>query len=366
MTAARVGFVVDDQVPSWRQRPWQMLCGVPSSSSVGTMRQRWIAEWVRENPGLGLRYEIFRPWRRYDAVVFLKSMGQAACDLARRLRARGTRILFDANVDYLTPAWGTFYYRGMAPTEEQRRQALAITGLADGIIADSRHLATVWAAAHPAVRWIPDHVRLGDVPAYRAWTPAKKMTLVWSGEAVKLFEFLAIEEPLRRIARHVRLRFVTNSLEALDRWPAGLADRFRSLLAPVEHEFIPFRSIRKLLAIYADGGIAVSPRFLDNSYNLGHTEWKIALPMACGRLAFGSPVPSYLDVAQRSGGRGLRICRDAAEWHAAFDAALAGEIDFAAEAAAAKATVREHYSTPVVAAGHAEWIRTVIQSAAPQ
>lgn len=364
MTTARVGFVVDDQVPSWQRRPWQMLCGAPSHSSVGTMRHRWIADWVRRNPSTGLTYEVFKPWRRYAAVVFLKSMGSAACALAQRLRAAGTRIVFDANVDYLTPPWGTFYYRGMAPTEEQRGQAQAITALADGIIADSPHLAAAWGRAHPAVRWIPDHVRMGDVPALHAWQPSGKLTLVWSGEAVKLFEFLAIEEPLRRIARHVRLRFVTNSLAALDRWHDGLADRFRALLAVVEHEFIPFRSIPQLLAIYAQGGIAVSPRFLDNSYNLGHTEWKVALPMACGRTVLATPVPSYEEVARLSGGRGLRLCADDAAWDAAFAAALGSGIDFAAEGAAARRTIEEHYSTPVVAAAHADWIRVVIANAA--
>ena len=120
------------------------------------------------------------------------------------------------------------------------------------------------------------------------------------------------------------------------------------MLAQVPHEFVTFRSIPELLARYAAGGVLISPRFLDNSYNLGHTEWKITLGMACGRLAFCSPVPSYADVAARSGGRGLRICANDAEWDAALDA---------------RATVEQHYSTPVVAAQHAELLSRLLSQA---
>jgi hypothetical protein len=79
-------------------------------------------------------------------------------------------------------------------------------------------------------------------------------------------------------------------------------------------------------------------------------------------MALGSPLPSYRDVAERSGGAGLRLCDTDDDWSAAFDAALSGRIDFAAEEPAARRVVEKHYSTPVVAAEHAQFIREVCAS----
>ena len=111
--------------------------------------------------------------------------------------------------------------------------------------------------------------------------------------------------------------------------------------------------------MYSHGGVFISPRFLDNTYNLGHTEWKITLPMACGRVALGSALPSYLDVAERSAGHGLRICREAAHWRESLDAILSGGFDFESEENAAREVVERHYSTPVVATSHVQFIKEI-------
>ena len=356
--ALEVGFVIDGLLPRW-PRVWQWVRGCPSDSAVGQMRFGWIARALSNDLGGPVRYRLFRPGQRYDAVVFLKSMNAGSQRLAEALRARGTRVIFDVNVDYFTPADGTFYYSGMAPTEAQTADARRMAGLADALIADSSHLATVCAGHHPCVRWISDNVNLAIVPAYRPWKRGTRLDLLWSGESVKLFELLRIESVLRKYAAHIRLVLVTNSLAALERWFDPWKARFESLLADIEHTIIPFQSVEALLPIYARGGVFISPRFLDNSYNWGHTEWKITLPMACGRMALGSPLPSYRDVRERSGGAGLRLCESDDDWSAALDAVLAGRIDLAAEEQAARKVVDEHYSTPIVAAAHARFLREV-------
>ena len=357
----RVGFVIDGQLPRW-QRPWQLIRGCPSHSAVGEMRFGWIAEFLNGLEDGSVRYELYRPWQRYDAVVFLKSMNAQSQQLAKTLRDQGTKVLFDVNVDYFTAATGTFYYKGMAPTAQQTEDARRMADLSDALIADSSHLAKVCAQHHAKVRWISDDVKMQLVPSWRPWKREEKLDLLWSGEAVKLFELLSIEESLRRVASQVRLVLVTNSLAALDRWFAPWKERFESLLGSVEHKVIPFQSVASLLQFYSSGGVFISPRFLDNSDHHGHTEWKIALPMACGRVALGSPLPSYHDVAERSGGAGLRICADSDSWDAVLQSVLSGEFDFATEEAAAQAVVREHYSTPVVAAAHRDFLREVCAS----
>jgi hypothetical protein len=354
----QVGFVIDGQLPRW-PRVWQWVQGCPSDSAVGQMRFRWIAEALHAEPARRVHYSLYRPWQRYDAVVFLKSMNTASQRLAETLRDRGTRVLFDVNVDYFTPASGTFYYRGMAPTAEQMRNARRMAELSDALIADSSYLEKICATHHRKVRWISDDVDLRLAPAHHPWKPDAKLDLLWSGESVKLFELLRIEDVLRKFSPHLRLVLVTNDLAALDRWFEPWKTRFENLLAVIEHEIIPFRSVSELMKIYDRGGVFISPRFLDNTYNWGHTEWKITLPMACGRLAFGSPLPSYLDVASRSDGAGLRLCEDDDAWSSALDDALSGRLDFAAEESAAREVVRTFYSTPVVAAAHHEYVADI-------
>jgi hypothetical protein len=359
----RVGFVIDGSLPRWR-RPWQLIRGCPSHSAVGEMRYGWISRHLNAQASQRVRYSLYRPWQSYDAVVFLKSMNADSQRLARSLRTRGTRILFDVNVDYFTPATGIFYYEGMAPTVRQTDDARRMAEISDALIADSSHLAKVCAQHHPHVRWISDNVDMRLVPPWAPVAkPGAKLDLLWSGEAVKLFELLSIEDVLRKFADRVRLVLITNSLAALDRWFDPWKSRFESLLQAVEHEIFPFRSIGELLRIYANGGVFISPRFLDNSYNYGHTEWKITLPMSCGRMAVGSPIPSYVDVAERSKGAGLRICADADAWEMALDDALSGTIDWVAEETAARTVVKEYYSTPVVAAAHREYLANVCTNA---
>jgi hypothetical protein len=350
-----VGFVIDGQLPRW-PRVWQWVRGCPSGSAVGEMRYGWIAGEVPANQA---HYSLYRPWGHYDAVVFLKSMSPECQRLAQSLRQKGTRVIFDVNVDYFTPASGTFYYRGMAPTPEQTANARRMAELSDALIADSSHLAQVCAQHHQNVRWISDNVNPRITSTYRAWKRGAKLDLLWSGEAVKLFELLSIAEVLRKFAPHIRLVLVTNDLAALDRWFEPWKTRFEKLLAAIEHQIIPFRSVSELMKIYEKGGVFTSPRFLDNTYNWGHTEWKIALPMACGRIALGSPLPSYQDVSARSGGAGLRLCADDEAWTKTLDDVLSGRFDLAAEERAAREVVEKFYSTSVVAADHHRYVAEV-------
>lgn len=357
-SSLRVGFVVDGRFPQ-PLRPWEYLLGSASKSAVAEMRFGWIAKHLAKETAGAVRYSLFRPWQKYDAVVFLKSSSPECRALAARLRREGTRIFFDVNVDYFTLAEGTFYYQGMAPTAEQTAAAHRMVELSDALIADSIHIQQVGEKHHPHVRWIPDNVEPSLVPPYHLWKRGAKLNLLWSGESVKLFELLRIEEVLRKFSDHIRLVLVTNSLTALDRWFEPWKSRLEGLLAACEHEIIPFRSIASLLEIYNAGGVFISPRFLDNTYNWGHTEWKITLPMACGRVVLGSPLPSYREVSGRSGGAGLRLCEDDAAWIAALEEVLSGNFDFPMEENAAREVVRHHYSTPVVAAAHAKFVAEI-------
>ncbi len=367
--AGRIGFVVDALLPSWsaciRRRTLRpLLTGWPSNTAGTVMRFGWVAQHVNHLPDRQWIYELYRPWRSYQAVVFIKSMDASCRQLASALRQNRVYTVFDANVDYFTPASGTSYFTGMAPTPNQREESCAMASTCNAVIADSRYLREKVLPYNANVAWIPDNIPDAWVADKSTWRPrqGRKLALLWSGEAVKLFELLRIEPVLRRFREHIRLRLVTGSLDALSRIHEPWQGRLRRLLTDLACEVLPFQDILALLALYDQGGVCISPRFLDNSYNMGHTEWKISLAMARGRIALASPQPSYCDLRDRAGGQGVRICAGDMEWDAVLDNMLTGNFSWEEEQGQACAVVRQYYATSVVAADHVDWLTTLVQN----
>ncbi len=356
----RVGFIINSRVPDATSLfhggllPHHLLWGWDDSASpMSFMRFHWIArELLRTRSPF--HYELYRPWRRYDSVVFLKSMGEHCVALARRLKAAGTTVIFEANVDYYTPRESQNHLAEMALTSRQQANAIEITETADIVIGTSRHLTKVCQAYNKRAYWVPDNVCLDLVPAesHSSRSSEEVLQLWWSGVAAKAFEFLLIAGVLKAFRDRVHLHLVTDDWQkGRSSWSEEQRQSMDDLLVTVPHTLHDFGSIGNLLALYSQGpGLILSPRFLDNPYNLGHTEWKITLGMACGLPAVASPLPSYLDVAERAQPGAIHICRTDEEWAACFD----GGLDFAS--AAARRVVRDHYSTAVVAPMHVEAI----------
>lgn len=367
----RIGFIINSRFPEWKalrrgMKPHHLLTGWPDRSSpMHFMRYGWVAEAVNRDPRRGLRYELFKPWRRYDAVVFLKSMEPGCAALAARLKERGMKVIFEANVDYYTEG-GQGLAAHLRPTPSQREKAIRMTSLADGVIASSSHLAAICGSWNPTTSWVPDHVPGRMIPSSNGSVPQHDSVLHvwWSGMPDKASDLLAAGEALRSMGSGIRLHLVTGDLrQAVKRLGEGVAADIGSLLSSVPHTIHRFRSVRHLIGLYASwGGVIVSPRFLDNPYNRSHTEWKITLGMACGLPAITSPQPSYLDVRERSDDQSaVTICSSGAEWADAFETARRAEWRERASEAARR-VVREHYLTEVVAPLHAAAVNSVLSS----
>lgn len=350
----RVGWVITDQLDRsiWTRESWY------TSGGVSLARYLWLKQYINDHIE-GWHYEMYRPWQRYDAVIFLKSMGERAHNLLNRLHKKNTACVFDANVNYFDSD-GTEYYSGMLPSAEQRINVINMVKSATSVIADSEFIAEQCAAYNSETSWIPDVVDITAAP-FKPWTPrSKRLRLLWSGQAVKLFELLASEDLLLRWKDRIELVLVTNDLSALERLYPEIRARLENVLAQLTVKIVPYRSIDQLFSVYANGGVFISPRFLDNRYNLGHTEWKITLAMATGRVALCSPVPSYERVAERAENVGIRVCRNTQDWEEAFEELLGGHMGWEAESVAAREVVNRHYTPAAVAPNHTAVIDTAI------
>lgn len=367
----RIGFVINGRLPEWKamkrgMKPHHLLLGWPDySSPMHFMRHGWVADAVNRDPEIGLRYELFKPWRRYDAVVFLKSMEAGCAEHAERLKERGVKVIFEANVDYYTEGGADGLAAHLKPTPSQREMAIMMTTLADSVIASSRNLAGICSKWNQRVSWVPDHIPERMIPV-SGCHPNNGFVLPvwWSGMADKISDLLATGEALRSIGKGIHLHLVTGDLsQAMSSLDESMVDGIKSVLSSVPHTVYRFKSVRHLLDLYASvGGVIISPRFLDSPYNRSHTEWKITLGMACGLPAIASPQPSYLDVRDRSADQtAVTICTSPGEWAAAFETARRNEWRNRASEAACS-VVREHYVTEVVAPRHAEAVRNVLTS----
>jgi len=364
----KIGFIIDSVIPDMHHvmarkcSPLSLFRGALSESPMGFMRFGWIADAVNR-ADTGLTYELYRPLRQYDVVVFLKSMDERCLCLQKRLANEGVVTVFDCNVDYVTRACGTFRYEGMAPTNRQRNDALAMLASVDGVIADSEHIAEVCKTHADSVCWIPDNVRmdLGRKSGFASGCESGMLKLFWSGASCKLFELLAIEDVLRSFGKRISLTVVTDSFGGVERCFEPWRSSIKSLLKDLDAEVIAFDGIDHLMDLYGRGGVAISPRFLDNSYNQGHTEWKVALPMATGCPALCSPQRSYETLAKEHlGAPGLRVCGSDSAWASAFEFYLSDGVDWESEGRAVRATIQEHYSTEAVAKKHVEYLKKLL------
>jgi hypothetical protein len=360
----RVGFIINSRIPevaSLKERmpPHALLTGWDDAGSpMSFMRFRWLANAHRES-GFEWQYDLYKPWRTYDAVVFLKSMGPRCLALAQRLREQGTCVIFEANVDYYTRFEGELRLDAMAPTPEQRTNATTITQRSNAVIASSRHLAEVCAPLNRRVTWVPDNVNLALRPPALQTQPFRegRLQVWWSGVATKLFEFLAAEEAFLAVAERIHLHLVTDEIDkARLRWPLEVRGRLERFLGRISHTLHRFRDIPDLLSLYGGGGVIVSPRYLDTPYNLAHTEWKISLGLACEMPAIASPVPSYVDLAGRAGADAVAICRTNSDWTEAFDSIFTNPKRLQETGWRAYETVKQFYETGVVARQHAACI----------
>jgi glycosyltransferase involved in cell wall biosynthesis len=285
---------------------------------------------------LGVRSVINDEDAPADIAVFVRRQDEASLRLAERLRARGVRVALDLCVNYydetgLLPG-------GYGVTREHVSECLAMTAVADVVLAASRFIAERARAHHARVELLPDsvdraHFRFVKTfePPARWWRRARPPVAVWCGTAVKAAE---LEPWIALLAkRDIPLLIIS------DRRPR-LSARFR--FVRWRHASIP----RDLLR----GDFSIAPRELDTPYNRGHSAFKIGMFMAEGVPAVASPVPSYREVLVPEEG-GL-ICDTPAEWEEALDRIVAAPALLARWSPGARRAM-EPYLTEAVARDYA-------------
>jgi glycosyltransferase involved in cell wall biosynthesis len=288
-------------------------------------------------------HAMYRDGERYDVVVFFKAMDERCQAEAERIRARGGKVVFDANVNYYEVS-GEYDIANTQPTETQQRDATRMTELADWVVADSEYLLERVRPLNANASWIPDNVDLRTFRGRRAHRARATTRLIWSGVAPKAAQLTVAIDAFASVP-DLELVLVTNAE------PAALTE----LQAALPTRWLPF-SERRYAHALLDADVIVSPKRLVNAYEVAHTEYKISLGMAVGLPAIASPQRSYVTAIEHRGG-GV-IADSTEEWRAALER-LRDPAERTELGARAAETVRERYSTAVTSRAYLEVLRSV-------
>jgi glycosyltransferase involved in cell wall biosynthesis len=306
---------------------------------VPVMRVLNIAKWINRRV-INIRNELYNPSTIYNIVVVVKLSHPHIESEMMRVNDYGGKIIYDANVNYWE-VWGNFDERNSKPTLFQQQSAIAITKLADCIVASSSYLAGIACKYHPRVECIPDNVNLSIYSKIRKHKRQSRLRIVWSGMSFKAEHLTLISPVLEELSDQVELVLVSEKRPSvMDRLPQRL-----------KMHYVPF-SDRRYSKLLGQCDVIISPKRLLNSYDLGHSEYKITLGMAAGLPAVASPQQSYMEaISYLQGGI---IAKTLDDWHNALKT-LNQDLELRSEMGRlARRTVVEKYSTPILARRYAD------------
>jgi glycosyltransferase involved in cell wall biosynthesis len=248
--------------------------------------------------------EIYRPFRKYDIVVFLKTYDGEAFQLAEKLKEGGTRVVFDININ-------VFESGSRFVTTIQRQQAMDFAHLCDAVITNSIHTENVLRRLFPEkkVQLIHEAIHTSYFGIKRELP--KQFTMLWMGYSHKAEALLLIKEVLLELYKtySFKLLLVSEKDSHLD-------------FGEIPVEFRPYRH-HKVSTHLSEANVFLAPRDLNDPYNLGHSFTKVGIALAAQIPVVASPVPSYLEAP-------ILLCKSNDEWFVTLKELLDNKTDLEA------------------------------------
>lgn len=243
---------------------------------------------------LGYESTINQPWKKVDIAIFLRVQGSWAQKLQRYLQWRGVKTIFSVIVNYYERE-GNIEKIRRTVTDEHIKQCITMTREANAVVTCSHFLRTRAEQHNDNVFYLPDTVTRRHFNRTKNTLDFDRLPLklIWSGKASKA---------------HF-LEDVYNTVSDLPIELIIIADEPPLLNVP--YKFVQWR-YETFPEEIVKGDICISPRILDNSYDYGHSNFKIVVFLAQGVPVLASPQDSYLEVVN-NGDNGF-ICPDLQSW----------------------------------------------------
>lgn len=247
---------------------------------------------------LGIRCRVNDFSAKSDISIFVRWQDDHAFKCLQKQKDQKKIIIFDQCINYFDVS-GKFP-GNFGSTVEQRNQILRMGRLSDAFICPSEFIRKRASQEGLNSFYIPESIDFRHFNNTKTNISFNKKSLkaIWSGQSVKAGE-------LNQILPLLKDRNI--SFSVISQKKPKLSDTFK---------YIPW-SYYTFPKTILDGDFCIAPRKTDNPYDLGHSHLKIGIFLAHGIPALASPIPSYVEVIEKS--KGGKIIKNFTEWASNLD-----------------------------------------------
>lgn len=240
----------------------------------------WIRclQFLKSFSEKGIESVINKNEEKVDAVIFLRQQTRDHISLLRKYKSQGVPTLFIVGVNYYERK-GNIKKLDQSVSPQQMYECIAMTTEADYIITASSYLEDCARRYNPNVFYIPDTIDGSHFCHTKIHKDFQKrnLSLVWCGVSVKAWVLDHLVGVMKGLP--VDLIVISEKDPALH----------------IAHQFIKW-DYQAFPKDILKGDICVSPRILDNSYDMGHSSFKIIPFMSAGLPVLVSRQPSYTEI----------------------------------------------------------------------
>lgn len=276
---------------------------------------------------LGIHAELYKPFKKYKAVIFTKTSTDRSVRMAHKLHGNGVKIYYESHCEYLTDA---------GRLDREKENILKTLEAADIVGTSSDVQQRMFGEFHNHVLMIPESVH-GDFFLHSKTHESKKrITLVYCGYSGKASDTLCIAKVIQRLQQEfgVEMLYICEKDPEIREFP----NRYL------------FYDQRKIPELLMEGDIMIAPRPMEGIENRAHSFTKAAYPLAVGLPTVASPMPSYRDTP-------VILCTTEIEWYRELSELIRNTDKRKRLGAAGRTFVKEHYSMDTIGKRYLDILR---------
>lgn len=267
---------------------------------------------------LGIHGELYKPFKKYKAVIFTKTSTDKSVHMAQKLHAKGVKIYYESHCEYLTDT---------NRMNKEKENILKTLEVADIMGTSSEVQQRMFGEFHNHVLMIQESVHGDFFRKGKVHESKKKITLVYCGYSSKASDTLSISKVIQRL----QMEFGVEMLYICEKDP--------------EIKEFPYRYLyydqRKIPELLMEGDIMIAPRPMEGIENRAHSFTKAAYPLAVGLPTVASPMPSYRNTP-------VILCSTETEWYRELSELIRNTEKRKRLGDVGRAYVREHYSIETI------------------
>ena len=302
----------------------------PYNKALASIRMRCydIIEYFEK---VGIHAELYKPFKKYDVVIFTKTCTNRSVEVAKKLKEKGTAVYFESYCEYLDDA---------TKDNQEKRNILATMALADIVGVSSDVQQETFSKFHDHVIMIPESVHDNFFKHEKEHVQKDKPVLVYCGYSHKAKDTLIISDVLKRLQKEKQCEI----LYLCEKDPE---------LQGFDYRYMKYDQ-KKIYEQFLEGDIMIAPRPMSERGMNAHSFTKAAYPLAVGLPTVASPMPSYMNSP-------VILCDTDEEWYRILSE-LIEDVDKRRELGSrGRAFVKENYSVDVIGSRYVKLLKELTE-----